>query len=57
MRVFFAIVIVAALCACPKNNVEEPAKAEDAATQIEDASSEDVVVMDAMVIDLGNLPD
>jgi len=53
MRVFFALLIVAALCACPKKNVGEPAKVEDAATKVEDASSEDVVVMDAVVVEVG----
>ena len=45
MKILFAIAILA-LCACPKKAVE-PVVQEDAS----------VVVMDAMVIDLGTLPD
>lgn len=47
------LVILLALCACPKKTAEPVA----AQAVVEDASAEDVVVMDAMVIDLGTLPD
>jgi hypothetical protein len=55
MRLLIAIAFAAALCACPKKNVDMD-KAEDAA-QIEDGGGEDHVVMDALVIETGSRPD
>ena len=55
-KFIFLVVVAAALAGCPKKNVAET-KIEDAAQVAEDASSEDAVVMDAVVIDLGSRPD
>jgi hypothetical protein len=55
MKKFIFLAALLALAACPKKSVEDPKPVEDAA-QIEDGGGEDVVVMDALVID-GSLPD
>jgi hypothetical protein len=56
MKILFSIVIAAALCACPKKTVD-PVPVEDAAQVVEDGGGEDVVSMDAVVIESGSRPD
>lgn len=52
MRLLIAIIVAAALGACPKK--VEPAPVEDAAQVIEDGGAEDVATMDAVVIESGS---